>query len=227
MDLSRRAADGRLDSRPADPSGPPLPPGTHRLDLGRGGEAVLVVPPGEPAARPLLVFFHGAGGTAEHSLALAGSAVTAAGSLLLATSSVAATWDLISGGLGRDVAVLDAALAAVFAAVPVDRLAVGGFSDGASYALSLGLANGDLFEEVLAFSPGFVAPPSRTGTPRIHITHGTGDRVLPVDRCGRRVSRDLTRAGYDVTYEEFDGGHVVPPDQLTRALAAWLADRRG
>jgi len=101
-------------------------------------------------------------------------------------------------------------------------VALGGFSDGASYALSLGLANGDLFEAVLAFSPGFVAPPGRTGVPRIWISHGTQDRVLPVERCGRRVSRDLARAGYDVTYEEFDGGHVVPPGVLTAALAAWL-----
>ncbi len=53
------------------------------------------------------------------------------------------------------------------------------------------------------------------------ISHGTGDRVLPVDRCGRRVSRDLTAAGYDVTYEEFDGGHVVPPE-LARQAVAWL-----
>ena len=223
MDLSRRAADGRLESRPGEPSRQPLPAGSHGLDLGRDGEARLVVPEGEQLARPLLVFLHGAGGSAQHSLRLAGAAAAGSGCLLLATTSVAATWDLIAGGLGRDVAVLDAALAAAFAAVPVSRVAIGGFSDGASYALSLGLANGDLFEEVLAFSPGFVAPPSRTGTPRIRISHGTRDGVLPVERCGRRVARDLTRAGYDVSYEEFDGGHVVPPGTLTAALAAWLA----
>ena len=222
MDRTRRAADGRLDSRPAEPSQPPLSAGTHGLDLGGGAEALLVVPQGEPAPRPLLVFFHGAGGSAQHSLGLARAAAEDAGCLLLAPTSVAATWDLISGGMGRDVAVLDAALAAAFAAVPVSRVAVGGFSDGASYALSLGVANGDLFEEVLAFSPGFVAPPGRVGAPRIWISHGTQDRVLPVERCGRRVSRDLARAGYDVTYREFDGGHVVPGDLLDDALAAWL-----
>ena len=219
----RRGADGRLTSRPHEPSRGPLPAGEHRLDLGGGGEAVLVVPPGEPGPRPLLVFFHGAGGSAEHSLGLAGRAAADAGCLLLATTSVAATWDLIAGSLGPDVAVLDAALAAVFAAEPVDRVAVAGFSDGASYALSLGLANGDLVEAVLAFSPGFAAPPSTKGTPPVRISHGTQDRVLPVDRCGRRVARSLTAAGYDVTYREFDGGHVVPPDELAGALTAWLS----
>jgi phospholipase/carboxylesterase len=134
---------------------------------------------------------------------------------------VGTTWDLIAGGLGRDVAVLDAALAAVSERTAVSRTVVGGFSDGASYALSLGLANGDLFDAVLAFSPGFVAPPGRQGSPRIWISHGTHDRVLPVDRCGRRVARDLSAAGYEVTYEEFDGGHVVTPELVTAALDAW------
>ena len=223
----RRSADGRLDSRPGEPSRSPLPAGTHRVDPGAGAEAVLVVPPGEPVPRPLLVFLHGAGGSAQHSLRLAEAAAGRAGCLLLATTSVAATWDLLAGGLGRDVAVLDAALAAAFAAAPVTRVALGGFSDGASYALSLGLANGDLVEQVLAFAPGFAAPPSRTGTPRIWISHGTHDRVLPVERCGRRVSQDLARAGYDVTYREFDGGHTVPPEELAGALSAWLGAAPG
>jgi phospholipase/carboxylesterase len=141
--------------------------------------------------------------------------------LVLATTSVASTWDLIAGGLGPDVAVLDAALAAVDDAAAVSRVAVGGFSDGASYALSLGLANGDLFDAVLAFSPGFAAAPGRQGRPRVWISHGVHDRVLPVDRCGRRVSRDLAGAGYDVTYEEFDGGHVLRPELLAAALTWW------
>jgi phospholipase/carboxylesterase len=142
---------------------------------------------------------------------------------VLAPTSVASTWDLIAGGLGRDVAVLDAALAQAFDRVPVDRVALSGFSDGGSYALSLGVANGDLAEVVLAFSPGFVAAPGRYGRPRFWISHGTEDRVLPVDRCGRRVSGDLAAEGYDVRYEEFTGGHVMTPDLVTAALGWWFA----
>ncbi|MGY1636550.1 alpha/beta hydrolase [Geodermatophilus sp. SYSU D00742] len=219
----RRAADGRLDSRPvARPAARAYPEGVRTLDLGPHAEARLVVPAGDHRPRPLLVFFHGAGGTSAQSLAAVGDLAAARGALVLAPSSVAATWDLIAGGLGRDVAVLDAALEQVFARHPVTGVAVAGFSDGASYALSLGLANGDLVDAVLAFSPGFVAAPAHRGTPRIWISHGTGDRVLPVDRCGRRVSRELSAAGYDVTYEEFDGGHVVTPDLVTAALGCWL-----
>ena len=181
----------------------------------------MAVPPGS-GPRPLLVFCHGAGGDAAQSLAAVGEVARARGVAVLATSSVASTWDLISGGLGRDVAVLDAALEEVATGLAVSRVALGGFSDGASYALSLGLANGDLFEALLAFSPGFAAPPGRTGRPRVWIAHGSADRVLPVERCGRRVARQLTGAGYDVTYDEFDGGHVVTPGLVTAALETWL-----
>ena len=221
---ARRATEGRLEARPSPASpGEPYPPGVHSLEVGRGDEALLAVPGGEPVPRPLMVFFHGAGGTSAQSLTTVGEVAGQHGVLVLATTSAGSTWDLLTGGLGRDVAVLDAALALVAARVPVDAVVAAGFSDGASYALSLALANGDLFEAVLAFSPGFVAPPAQHGAPRVWISHGRGDRVLPVDRCGRRVSRQLAAAGYAVTYEEFDGGHVVTPDLVTTALEWWLS----
>ena len=224
MSAPRRAAQGLLASRPSpDPPAAPLPAGVHALPVEVGAEAVLAVPPDREGPIPLLVFFHGAGGSADHGLRLVGRTAAERGVLVLATSSVAATWDLIAGGLGPDVAALDAALAETSARVAVGRVAVGGFSDGASYALSLGLANGELFDAVLAFSPGFAAPPGRQGRPRVWISHGVQDRVLPVERCGRRVSRDLSAAGHDVTYDEFDGGHVVTPELVATALDWWAA----
>lgn len=59
-------------------------------------------------------------------------------------------------GFGPDVLYLNKALHHVFNRYSIDpsRLAVAGFSDGASYALSLGVANGDLFSHIIAFSPG-------------------------------------------------------------------------
>ena len=211
-------ASGRLTSRPAADVTPTLRAGLHDLDDG----AVLLVPAELAAPAPLLVFFHGAGGSGRNSLRHVEPAAAAAGVLVLAPSSVGSTWDLLTGALGRDVAALDRALASVFAAHPVGPVAVSGFSDGGSYALSLGLANGDLAPEVIAFSPGFLAPPAQVGQPRVWVSHGTADTVLPVDRCGRRVVSTLTRAGYDVTYEEFAGGHVVPPHLVDAAFGWWL-----
>jgi phospholipase/carboxylesterase len=217
------AYDGRVESRPGTPSGTPFPPGTHPLDLGAGAEAVLAVPDGDPAPRPLLLFCHGAGGSAADSLGRIGVPALAHDVLVLAPTSGMYTWDLLTGSLGRDVALLDAALEQVYDRHQVTRTAIGGFSDGGSYALSIGLANGDLFGAVLAFSPGFVAAPGVRGRPRIWVSHGTADRVLPVDRCGRRVVGELGAAGYDLHYDEFDGGHEVPPRSVTGALEWWSA----
>jgi len=122
------------------------------------------------------------------------------------------------------VAFIDRALQKVFQQYPIDpdRLAVAGFSDGASYALSLGLTNGTLFNDVLAFSPGFMAPTRQADTPRIFVSHGVHDEVLPIDPCSRRLVPLLKRAGYPVDYREFDGGHAVPAEMVELAVARFL-----
>jgi len=99
------------------------------------------------------------------------------------------------------------------------RVAIGGFSDGASYALSLGLANGDLFTHVIAFSPGFYHAFERIGTPKIFISHGSRDGVLPIAHCSRRIVKELS--DYNPLYIEFDGAHVVPKAVAEHAVA-WL-----
>jgi predicted esterase len=153
------------------------------------------------------------------------SAAAARPFMILAPDSRArGSWDAIRGDYGPDVAFIDRALDAVFErhAVDAGRIAIAGFSDGASYALSLGLMNGDLFKNILAFSPGFAAPVRPEGKPKIFISHGNKDEVLPVDRCGRRLARALSVAGYDVDYHEFDGPHVVPPDMVDAAVSRFL-----
>jgi len=101
------------------------------------------------------------------------------------------------------------------------RLAVGGFSDGATYALSLGLINGDLFNRVVAFSPGFVIDGTPHGTPQFFISHGDADPILPIDRCGRRIVSELRKRGYEVTLREFAGGHEIPAD-IARDAMRWV-----
>ena len=111
----------------------------------------------------------------------------------------------------------------VFARVAVDpaRLTIGGFSDGATYALSIGLANGDLFPRAIGCSPGFIAQAPQQGRPRVFISHGRSDAVLPIDRCSRVIVPRLQSMQYDVTYREFDGVHELPPAIATEAMA-WM-----
>ena len=217
----------RLRARPrAGTEGPPLAPATHPLGLAQGRDGLLHVPAGLAAggAAPLIVMLHGAGGDAGQSIPLLVTQSERHDFLVLAPESRGGTWDILADRrYGPDVAYIDAALEHVFERFAVSRLAVAGFSDGASYALSLGLANGDLFSDILAFSPGFAAPDPLIGQPRVFVSHGRTDRVLPVDRCGRPLSQRLSRAGYDVDYREFAGGHVVPPELVAAAVTRFLS----
>lgn len=205
--------------------GPLLPPGVSPLGLDARRDALVRCPPAMGAPTPLLVLLHGAGGTARQALDLVGDRPVAAVLAMLAPPSRAPTWDVITGGWGPDVVFIGRALQSVAARWPVDpaRVAIAGFSDGASYALSLGLANGGLFGSILAFSPGFVAPAPARGRPRVFVSHGTGDGVLPIGPCSRRIVPMLRRAGYEVRYREFDGGHTVPAHIADDALA-WAFD---
>jgi predicted esterase len=192
--------------------------------------ALLYVPAGYrgDAPVPLVLSLHGAGGNAQHGLSPLRALADEAGFALLAVGAAGRTWDVIVDGYGPDVEAIDEALAHVFGLVAVDpeRLGVSGFSDGASYALSLGITNGDLFTHVLAFSPGFMAPASQHGAPRIFISHGTADQVLPISRCSRRVAPALQRAGYEVEYREFTGAHTVPAD-VAREAVGWMGIGQG
>jgi len=98
---------------------------------------------------------------------------------------------------------------------------VSGFSGGAPYALTLGLANGELFTNVVASSPGFGLPPEIHGRPRVFVSHGKDDAVLPIDRTSRRIVPRLERSGYDVRDVELDGLHTVPRETV-RAASSWL-----
>ena len=201
-----------------------MPPGLHPLGLGEPRDGRLRVPatPGH-GPLPLVVMLHGATGNWERALRRLGPIADHA--LVLLPDSLGTSWDVLEGGYGPDISRIDAALARTFAAWPIDptRCAVAGFSDGASYALSLALMNGTLFTHCLAFSPGFAAPLKVAGRPAFFVSHGTADEVLPIEACSRRLMPKLERAGYDGQYMEFPGKHEVPPEVHAAALAFLLA----
>jgi len=226
------ATRGRLESRPlasVPKDAAAFGPGLHPLGLATERDGLVYVPASAPVdeAAPLIVLLHGAGGEAEGMLALLREAADDSGAILLIPESRRQTWDVITRRYGPDVAFIDLALERLFAHRRIDpaRIAIAGFSDGASYALSLGLINGDLFTHILAFAPGFMAPTDRNGRPRIYISHGVEDRVLPIDACSRRIVPQLRRGRYPVHYREFPGGHTVPPDIAREGMAFLLAER--
>ena len=215
---------GRISARPrkdVTTSGT----GTRPLGLGESRDGLVQLPPDLAAgALPLLVLLHGAGGSGAGILRRLGAAASDAGVAVLAPDARGPTWDAIRGRFGADVEFIGRALDRVFATTAVDpaRVAIGGFSDGATYAISLGVANGDVFRRVLAFSPGFYVEGATRGSARFFISHGTGDRILPIDRCSRVIVDALRTSGHQVTYREFDGGHEIPA-AIAREGMDWVA----
>ena len=225
-ELKQRHGRGRLSSRPRPSAGGTPPTGLVPLQLSSSDrDGVLYVPPGYRPGRPtpLVLSLHGAGGSGRRGLRRLRPLADELGLLVLAPDSRESTWDVVRTGFGPDVEFLDRALDLVFARYTIDtgRVAVEGFSDGASYALSLGLLNGDLFSNVIAFSPGFVLAEDRRGRPRCFVSHGVRDTILPIDRCSRRIVPELRHRRYHVHYQEFDGGHEVPAE-IAREAVDWL-----
>ena len=197
----------------------------QELPTERGRPTLLYVPGRYRSDHPspLVLMLHGAGSDAHGGMAPFIDLADEAGLILLAPASDRPTWDLMRGGYGPDVMRIDDALARVFASYVIDpaHIAAEGFSDGASYALSLGLSNGDLFTHVIAFSPGFVAEGLLEGRPELYVAHGIDDEILPVELCSRQLVPRLRQGGYDVRYHEFAGSHAVPPE-IAYEASEWL-----
>lgn len=227
MSLLGGALLGRLDFRPgAAPDKSPLPAGRHSLGIADERDVVLIVPDGLPTDRPvpLLVMFHGAGGSAEKVLPFLIDHARQRGFLLLLPQSQFPTWDLVIGGNGPDLERLDQALTEVASRFVVDptHLGFAGFSDGGSYALSAGVTNGDLASHVMAFSAGFMSVFQQNGAPRIFIAHGLEDEQLPIETSARPHVAKLKAAAYDVTAVEFKGPHHIAPAVVTLAMDFFL-----
>lgn len=220
------APDPRLTARPGSPSVAPVL-GVSPLGLGGDRDGFLYVPESYTPSTPalLLVVLHGAAGSGGYWQSFVPRA-RALGLALLAPDSRGVTWDLLEGRFGPDIDFIDAALEHTFARVRVNpfRILLGGFSDGAGYAMSIGVSNGDLFSHLCAYSPGFFIPSEPlVGKPPMYVSHGTQDAILPVSLSRDEIVPNFRSSGYDVTYEEFAGGHSLPAAIADSSLKWFLA----
>jgi phospholipase/carboxylesterase len=203
-------------------------PGRYDLKLDTARDGTMYVPSGYKAGTPmpLLVWLHGAGGSGQVSTNLAALA-DEFGFIVVAPDSRQWTWDAILGEYGPDVEFLQRAVGQAVSRCSIDRsrLWLGGFSDGASYSLSLGVTYGDVFRRVYAGSPGVLVPLDARGKPAIFISHGRQDQTMPIDETSRKFVPRLQRLGYDVTYREYDGRHQLPPEILREAIEWMTQDR--
>ena len=170
---------GHLSFQFRTPDKAPFPAGTHPLNLSLGIEGerdtILVVPEGLDTDKPvkLLVMFHGAGGSAEKVMPFFRDWAEKEKFLLMVPQSTYITWDLTVGGNGPDLEKLEKGLEEVASRYNIDKNHFGfcGFSDGASYSLSIGLSNGEIVSHVIALSGGFMNLYVPRGKPLVFIAH--------------------------------------------------------
>jgi phospholipase/carboxylesterase len=200
-----------------------------------GRNGLLYIPASRAEPLPLLILLHKAGGSASEWFAGGGSYASYADKgrfIILAPESPGPSWGTGPKSWSYDYLAINRALEEAFARCAIDRnrLAIAGFSDGASYALSLGLANGDVFSDIIAFSPGFIVRAHARGRlgknnevqiPLVYIAHGTADNVLPIASTSRIFVSSLRKNGYNVEFQEFSGGHHLSRQVVDQAMA-WL-----
>ncbi len=201
-------------------------PGVTVIETG-GRRAYLHVPPTYRVdeALPLVVAFHGGGGRGSDWVQYP-ARTDAARMIFLAPESARSTWDALITDFGEDVAFTNVAIAETIdrCNVDVNRVALMGFSDGASYALALGLANGDRVRSVIAHSAGAYLDPSRRGSPSFFFSHGDDDPIFAAAETSGFFVELLRKFGMSVEYVQFSGGHEIPAAIQDQAVA-WLKAR--
>ncbi|HYY76854.1 MAG TPA: hypothetical protein VE644_11090 [Gaiellaceae bacterium] len=111
------------------------------------------------------------------------------------------------------------------AGVPPERLALGGFSQGAVMSYALGLGAGRPRPAAILAMSGFVPRvdgfeldlESRAGLP-VSISHGAQDPIIDVG-FGREARDLLEAAGLAVSYREDPVAHQISPGALAQARA--------
>ncbi|MDI9226090.1 hypothetical protein QMZ20_08995, partial [Serratia bockelmannii] len=150
----------------------------YQLILARS-QACVIAPSrtgSEPV--PVVIFFHGAGHVDSGVQNQLQKLVNDYHFILLAPYSAMDSWDLLRGGWGEDARAVRRYLAWLREHYSVDerRISMMGFSDGASYALTLGGRSKDI-SGIAAFSPGFCL--GNITARRVFISHAENDAVLP------------------------------------------------
>jgi predicted esterase len=197
----------------------------------------------DPArAYPLVLGLHGIGGTPAGLMQL-GELFEEAG-VIVATPQgpyavpgrrgVAYAWNLAHLGPGapdqqatawsiKYIADVARALAGQYHA---EEVYLFGFSQGAAFTMHAGLNHPEIFTGLIAVAGGlhpgwFVEGVLERGTSlRIYIAHSPDDEAVPYD-YGTFARDTLTALGYDVTFREYEGGHVLRPE-LVREVLQWI-----
>lgn len=217
------------------PDSDDAPAGTGRIEHERHLAWIVTPPVIETGhTHPLVVVLHGAG--RQDELIVRGLQAERArrDAIFVVPRSASMTWDLIEGGPGADLAFLDGVLHSLYRRYRIDpaRRAIAGFSDGASYALAVGLSNPHVFSAVMAWAAGFLAiDPQHLAPddpkPRIYLEYGTHDQLFPFEQVAVPMRDTLTGLGYPLDFRADQGGIHWPRRDLMADMLDWLGWTHG
>ncbi len=202
------------------------------MNIERGDSRAVLLTPDEidPEQRyPLITVLHGAGRQDELLVRACVEEPERRQALFLIPRSRLPTWDLIAGDERPDLDFLEYAYDLIYRRYPVDafRQALLGFSDGASYGLSVGLSNPRIFRAVMAWAAGFVTlDPSFVHDddpkPDLLLEYGTHDPVFPFEQVALPMREGLERAGYRVEFRIDEGGKHWPSGDFQPEALDWF-----
>lgn len=206
-----------------------------------GGQPVRQMGPAPETARLTAIFLHGRGASADDILGLT-AALQLSDVAFLAPEAAGHTWYPLSflAPIERNEPWLTSALNTVnrlvsaleTRGVPTERIAIGGFSQGACLTLEFAARHPRRYRALLGLSGGLIGPP---GTPRIYDGSLVGTSVflgcsdvdphIPLERV--RESADVFEGmGAAVDARIYPGmGHLVNDDELA-AVRALLGPSR-
>ncbi len=198
-----------------------------------GGQPILVSGPPLSEASQTMILVHGRGASAASILTLA-DAFERPKLTYVAPQAAGNTWypysflspmEVNEPGLSSGLALLGALVAEVeVAGVPVERILLGGFSQGACLASEFVARTPRAYGGLLAFSGGLIGPP---GTPRAYPGRLDGvpvflgcsdhDAHIPQERVDE-TAEVLVAMGADVTKIIYPGmGHTIIDDEIDHA----------
>lgn len=230
MDLRPPSLAIRVAVREVEPRDEAAPTGRVEVENGPARGHLLTPETIDPDRRyPLVTVLHGAGRQDELLAKGLRDEPDRRGALFFVPRSVQPTWDLIAGGPRVDLDFLEYAWDLIQRRYPIDfdRQVLMGYSDGASYALSIGLANPERFAALVAWAAGFVVvDPTRfdpaAPKPRVYLEYGSHDELFPFEQVALPMRARLEAAGCDVTFSVDEGGRHWPSGSFQREALDWL-----
>lgn len=195
----------------------------------RGGLSMYIpenLDKSKPAA--LVMALHGGTGHGSDMLWSWLREARSRGFVVIAPTSMGDTWPIMGDDVENPYLLNYLESASQYFTIDPDRVLLAGMSDGATYALQVGLRSQSPFTHIAAFSGVLDPLLSINGefefarNRRIYMVHGALDWMFPIDMA-KLAHAQLSAAGADITYREItDLSHNFARAELPNLLN-WLS----